>query len=309
MTAPMWMTDCPTEETLAAFIDDRLDAATRRKVTEHLAECGECRELVLMASDFQAEVPVPVPVPAPEPVPFDIRRWFLPAASLAAAAVLAVFVGGPWLFGPDQDELIEASRSLNERPLAGRLAGNFPHQKLKGTSRGGSDPSDDPLLTENGKYKLTIIAANDAPFKDPRVHADALLLMAEKAVEVDEAISALKLALGKTSADKRDPIATDLAAALLARDRWGSSDMKKTAAEADKEKHDRDRLALDLSNDVWRRKRAPEAAWNRAVALGELGRTADAIRAWDDYLRLDSSSEWAKEAATNRSRLIDDSTR
>ena len=54
MTAPMLMTHHPTEETLAAYVDDSFEPTNRKEVTEHLASCGECREIVLMATEFQA---------------------------------------------------------------------------------------------------------------------------------------------------------------------------------------------------------------------------------------------------------------
>ena len=37
----------PTDETLAAYIDGRLDEETRKRVVEHMAECPECFEVVM----------------------------------------------------------------------------------------------------------------------------------------------------------------------------------------------------------------------------------------------------------------------
>ncbi len=51
MTAPETMS-CPSEETLAEFIDGRLDPEARRSVVEHLAVCGECRDIVMAADEF-----------------------------------------------------------------------------------------------------------------------------------------------------------------------------------------------------------------------------------------------------------------
>jgi hypothetical protein len=290
MTAPMWMTDCPDEETLAAFIDDRVDIATRRKIMEHLAGCGECRELVLMATDFQASEGGQVIRGK-----FAASRWLPIAAGFAVAAVLSTVYGRPWLFGPDLNEVVETSQTLKNVPFEGRLAGGFGHIQYASPKRGMPDPNAEmnPDLSINAMRE---IANNDARFGSAHVHGVAMLLSTDGPETTDDAIRMLKEAYAKASpGDERDTVAVNRAAALLARDRWASTDQRA-----------RDQLALDLSDDVWRRRHTPEAAWNRALALEALSRKADAVKAWDDYLSLDSSSEWAKEASTKRSRLIED---
>ena len=34
--------DCPDLETIAAYLDNRLDAGARARMAEHLASCSEC---------------------------------------------------------------------------------------------------------------------------------------------------------------------------------------------------------------------------------------------------------------------------
>lgn len=41
---------CPNENTLAAFVEHNLVPVELRAIWEHLAECGECRRLVLFAA-------------------------------------------------------------------------------------------------------------------------------------------------------------------------------------------------------------------------------------------------------------------
>ena len=53
----MHMTNCPSEETLAAFIDGRLDIEARQRVVEHVTTCEDCYAIVSFAWDFQAEEP------------------------------------------------------------------------------------------------------------------------------------------------------------------------------------------------------------------------------------------------------------
>jgi hypothetical protein len=44
---------CPSEETNAAFLDGRLDEEARRQVVEHLADCGECRDMAVAVDEFR----------------------------------------------------------------------------------------------------------------------------------------------------------------------------------------------------------------------------------------------------------------
>lgn len=262
MTAPMLMTDCLTEETLAAYVDDRLDAATRLKVTEHLASCGDCRELVMMTTDFQAETKV---------VPGSFG-W-VAAAGLAAAAVLAIVMLRPaFVYGPDVKAVMAAYAGVERRPSAGRGAREIEHKEVVATLRGETDDSP-------GHLELFTIAVDT---KDPHIRGLALLLNATKREDYDGAIVELEAAHKNAEDDERNAISIDLANALIGRARWtGDVDFKR---------------ALLLSDEVWKRKELPSAAWNRAIALGSLGRKAEAISAWNDYLNLDGNSEWAKEA-------------
>lgn len=275
MAAPMLMTDCPTEETLAAYVDDRLDAATRLKVTEHLASCGDCRGLVMMATDYQAS----------ETPPNVVRGWFgarngLAAAGLAAAAVIAIFVLRPsFVFGPDMEDLIAAAEGSKSRLSAGRMAGGFPYKEMPQVTRGFGDKP------EYGDLQILNIAVKA---KDPHVKSAAMLLAATNRDEYENGITELRKAHKNARDEERDAIEIDLAAALLGR--WSSD-----------ENHQE---SLRLSNELLKRKQqSTDAMWNRAAALELLGRDAEAIKAWDNYLNLDSDSEWAAEAARRKEKL------
>jgi hypothetical protein len=48
----------------------------------------------------------------------------------------------------------------------------------------------------------------------------------------------------------------------------------------------------------------PEAWFNRALALEQIPAMRDRVKAaWDDYLNVDSTSEWADEAKQHIARL------
>ena len=50
---------CPSDGTLAAFVDGRLDAAGRRQVVEHLADCAECRDTCVAVNECEVRNPEP----------------------------------------------------------------------------------------------------------------------------------------------------------------------------------------------------------------------------------------------------------
>ena len=54
MSTPIPMSNCPSEETLAAFIDGRLDSRARRHVIAHIAICPDCHAIVTASWDYVA---------------------------------------------------------------------------------------------------------------------------------------------------------------------------------------------------------------------------------------------------------------
>jgi len=74
---------------LAAFAEDRLDAAERRRVIEHVSVCGDCRRtlaaLARDAAQAQAHAPVRIVVVRPQ-------VWLPLAAAVLVAAALAVWM-------------------------------------------------------------------------------------------------------------------------------------------------------------------------------------------------------------------------
>ena len=78
----------PSDETLAAFIDGRLDPEMRRRVVEHMATCPECYDVVLGANEMRSAQS------AGSVVPF--RRSRTAVIALAAAA-LVVYPHTEWM--------------------------------------------------------------------------------------------------------------------------------------------------------------------------------------------------------------------
>jgi tetratricopeptide (TPR) repeat protein len=266
----------PTDETLAAFVDDRLDAARRAEVIRHLTGCAECRDVAAAASELRADEGAGRVVQGR----FGVRVLGATAAALAAAVVLVVFLADPFARA-GIGELVEASDSLQYRRAHGRISGGFPYKPPRPAMRSGAEETFDAR-----ERKLWEAAGRIQNSEPPDFHARGVvqLLLGNSAAAAD----ALERAHEQSPDDAQ--VATDLAAALIARGRERRS-------RADLER------ALALSERTASGGQNAEAAWNRALALESLERTDEARRAWDDYLRLDPNGPWASEARGRRDAL------
>lgn len=268
MTAHPDVMECLADETLAAFVDGELAGAERDTVVVHLAECGECRSRVIDATEFKLLEEGNVVRPR-----FGGGRWPAFAAAAAVAAGM-VIVFGPALreryFPGDIQRMAKAYEGLKLRPVQGRLSGGFAHHKPEPVMRGGEESADlSEYAVQAEAWKA--IHEND----DPHAVGVANIMVGRRA----EAIAALRGALQTAKGEERTAIANDLAVALL----W--LDDKRYYAEA-----------LQIVDAELRAKRTPELLWNRAFALKNLERRAEAKRAWEEYLQADPSSPWAEEA-------------
>jgi hypothetical protein len=289
----MLMTQHPTEELLASFVDERLDSATREPVTEHLAWCGECREIVLMATAYQVEEPADVTRGS-----FGASRWTAALGGLAAAAAIAVFALHPSsIFGYGVDDVVAASQTLKTRASDGRFAGGFAYSKEPSTMRGAGDSEPLENIEDLGtKAELLTIKSKLKEDSDPHILGLIQLFTAEKGKkDVSDAVTSLEIAHGAAHGAEHDSIGIDLAAALIAYANWSGHPDENNAR------------ALELSDDVLKRlPKSPEALWNRAIALQSLDRNTEAVRAWDNYLKVDPNSSWAEEATRRKTRLQSD---
>ena len=87
---------------LNAYAENVLPPAARARYTEHLAECGRCRELVVQLSSSAAVVPAVATVKAPEPSALRkflaslfsplVLRYAVPALGLIVVAAIGFFV-------------------------------------------------------------------------------------------------------------------------------------------------------------------------------------------------------------------------
>src|SRR6185436_1029509 len=119
MTAPEMMH--PSEETLAAFMEGRLEQVARKQVLQHLdmEDCGECREALLLVAEADAvEGVLEHPSTNVEPIPF----WKHPGIPLGAAAAVVVLVLVVWPRQSEVQRIAKATEGLQFRISEARLS-------------------------------------------------------------------------------------------------------------------------------------------------------------------------------------------
>jgi tetratricopeptide (TPR) repeat protein len=246
----------PEAEDLGRFVEGTLEDPERAAIVDHLADCDDCRILVVDAAEFV------------EPAKTDSHsNWW---RGIAAALILVVAIGALTYHqfrDLEGDVKKDYARVLN-RPLEARLSGYpyVPRHNLRGNR---DDESDIQLDIMKGKAAdLMELHGTDAK----TLHARGIgFLLADD--DKKKSIGPLQ------AAAERDPnnakYQSDLAAALIA-----AGNPQSALAACDRA------LRIDP--------RSPDALFNRAVALDALQRP-EALQAYERYLAVDSTSPWADE--------------
>jgi len=220
---------------------------------------------------------------------FRSRSGYTIAAVMVAAAVLATFGPALWnrLFPKSgMDVLVEASEERAFRTIEARLSGGFPFRPFKGPTRGVRDAEEwrllQALVLVDPKVPGTLSS------RDLHVRGASRLLLGH----LDDAIATMQEALiadataqdfiEALSKSRNAAFLTDVAAAFHSRGR------QRVMAEDFI-------VALDAAERAWVIGKTPETAWNRALAIESLHDHADALAAWNDYLGIDSGSQWADQ--------------
>lgn len=273
------MTTCPNEETLAAFIDGRLKQDARHELMEHIAGCAECRDVMTAARELESESVLE----SGNVRQFPARRSYIPAAIAAiAASIILVFA-----FVPEAGERVSleisggrapvtsAYQPLTVRRVESRFSG-FAYKTYKGPNRG-TESEDDELWPMRLAADQLEKAASKSSWRKLRYLALARLLAGDR----NGALSAIELA-EHAGGGSNAGFLNDAAAVYVDRAHSGRAEDQSRAVKA--------------AERAWASAKTPESAWNRALAYEVSGRTEDAVRAWEEYLAIDSASEWAKEA-------------
>jgi tetratricopeptide (TPR) repeat protein len=262
----------PEAEDLGRFVEGTLDEAERKIIVAHLADCDDCR-IVMVDASSSAEAALTETAPAS-------HRWWL-----AIAAGIVLVAVGAFVFNERRDPLSETRKSyakLEKRPLEARLSG-YPYVSHR-VNRGGDEADLSLQVLQADAAEVAQLRGSDAK----TLHARGIGILLEHKNTAGDALAPLQAA---TTADPNNvTYQSDLAAALIAAGRSDPRNLERALATCDR--------ALQIDP------RAPDALFNRAVALQALDRTQDAIAAYQRYLAIDSSSPWADEAKQHLELLL-----
>jgi len=267
----------PTDEDLGRFVEGTLPDTERREVVAHIADCDECRILVVDSAEFI------------EPAKTESSKWWM---GIAASLILVAAIGTLTYnhFHEPLAPVIEASAQV---PLIEtRLSGfaYLPRHAMRGGPEDGTDLQVMPL--EEAAANVLTQSGDDPKISHARGVAHLVTAVTAKpqdnidiASEQREAVAALVSAA--TREPKNAGYQNDVAAALLS-----TGDPKQ-----------RNLALVYVDKALVIEPRNPEALFNRAVALEQLNRLPEAIAAYDRYLSVDPAPPWADEAKTNRERV------
>lgn len=256
----------PSDETLGAFLEGRLDGTERAAVVVHLSQCDTCVEVLggtrRALLDVQPETKRVVPIRRP---------WFL----AAAAAIVAIVMAFALLRNDEAGvETLIAAAPSSHRTIEARLTGFrwAALQQLRGNAQ--SDPE---TLKLQGAAGEVLSHARDDDSADARHAAGVASLLVR---DLDSAVTELQ----KAAQQSKDAATwNDLAAALH--------------TSATQARHENFTQALAAANEALALDPAhAEARFNRALILERMGLQAEAAAAWRAYLEVDANSQWAAEA-------------
>jgi CHAT domain-containing protein len=263
-------------ETLAAYVDGRLDAASAARVEAILATDPEWYQVFAESVRARAALSPDATIAR---FPKRQAMYGAIAASLAAAAAAFVWV---WLGPASRDaaarpELTQLVAAVGpRRPFEPRLTGGFGYGPLASPVRSG-DPSAVPLEIREAALALERAARETPSASTIAARGASKLFLGEP----NEAVRDLETAVQMAPVDAR--LHSDLAAAYLLRasQLQSADDLQRALSTADQAA----RLAPSL----------PEAVFNKALALQALHLREQEQTAWEQYLTIDAASPWAAE--------------
>lgn len=284
MSTPQHSMPHTDDETLAAYVDGGLSSDLRQQTEQHLVACEDCYAVWQSVSELRAsEAPANVVTGK-----FGDAVRYAFGAAAAAAIVVLIAVPVRQYFNPGTRPLMKASKEWKERPFVPRPSADFPYKPAKVVFR--NVPDGEATNTSLDDMSVQIAADQVIASRRSNAHAKAVAHLFLK--KPDDAIVILEREVAANSRDT--DLWNDLAVAYLL---VGAN-----------------QKALDAADRALSIKKKPLYLFNRAIALGGLSGNAKtaaiaaqydkaAIAAWKDYLKLDSSSEWADEARTNLAKL------
>lgn len=270
----------PDEETMAAFLDGKLDPGGIADVTGHLAECGDCRTIIGEAARFESEQAA-----AAHPA---TRAWRLRAMAAVIAAAAVLLPVARYLQQSRQPlRVLIAAAPRDHRATDARLS-DFEWAPRPVAQRGA--PAQTPSQLRFGGVAGKVLEENDHKDTAEARHAAGVahLLIGHTAQSLEK--------LERAASESKDArVWNDLAAArysVAVREERKAMLPSALAAAS---------TALRLEPEL------AEAQFNQALILEASELADEARKAWERYLELDPNSEWSAEARDRLQKLPRDS--
>lgn len=166
----------------------------------------------------------------------------------------------------------------NERPTEARITGFDFAPKIEGT-RGNTDKTQDLNFVSAKSRAVEAVLKNETA---GNLHALGRVYLAEQ--NFDEAVKQFEKALKKKP--NAAELHNDLGAALIEKAKQKEEGQLELFARANEE----------ITKAIELNKNLTEAYFNRGLVIELLNLPNQAREAWENYLKLDSSSQWAEEA-------------
>lgn len=281
------------ESLIQDYADDRLDARDRERFEKHFLSSEENRRKLRFARALRKYVNESETAPDAKKKPgfFEsLKAFFSAPAGIGLAVLLIAAVIGfiIWKNAAQSSETLTALNRFqkNSRPTEARITGFDYAPKIEGT-RGGSSSKEENVDLLAAKLGATKAARENESAAS--LHELGLVFLAENNYE--EAIRQFEKALKKNPNIAK--IHNDLGVALLEQGRLKKDEKLELLARANAELE----KAVELDKNL------TEAYFNRALTVELMNLPNQAKEAWENYLKLDSSSQWANEAREHLQKL------
>jgi hypothetical protein len=282
---PMEHSAFPSDETLAAFIDGRLDEETRKRCVAHVADCEDCYGTLEAAGAWQREIETPQASSVTVIRGRNSSRVGLAAAAAIAAVLLYQPLSVRYERHRDVAALRDAANEMPYRVTDARLSIDLSFKEKAPTMRSAAEESENLTLaaaasqvdedvrtSKLGQHELGVALLLTGHREDAAKRLGDAVIAETKAADLATAIARC------TDVD----LLNDLSAAHGA-----VTDFSPNEASI--------RISLLAAKRAWDLDHSPITAWNRAVAIERVDRE-EAAAAWLDYVAIDPSSPWSAAA-------------
>lgn len=294
-------------ELIQDFVDGKLSQEEKKAFDENFIITDERREEINFARVLRKFVDEKSEsLTEKKPSFFDSLRSFFLSPIPALCSVLIVvgisfFVW--WNYSSRQSEILVAlnNSQKNVRSTESRISDLNYAPKIEGTRSGNTQTQNDEL--DFAELKARTLARENATAEN--LHELGRVYLAQK--KFDAAITELEKAIKLNSNIAK--LHNDLGAALMEKGNLIKSQSKENDTKDKKPNETKPYLELfaqaneSFSKAIELDKSNLESKFNQALCVEALGLQSQAKEAWENYLKLDSTSKWADEAREHLKKL------